>query len=115
MSTQQTSIAYLDQQSIQKLFQAFPEWQKKVKFLNSQTFLQAKESLEFFLAPRVRADPYCDEFKIEMETLETHFTESKDEIYDEVLQALDNPENRYISDSLSKKFKKHDLLEYLSK
>lgn len=66
--------------------------------LNFHTHQKAKLSLEEFLAPIVRLDPYCDEFKIELSTIEKHLTGSSEEVYRQVIKVLDHVDNSYLYD-----------------
>lgn len=58
----------------------------------------------------MRLDPYCDEFKVELETIEKHLNESGEHVYKEVLKLLDLKENSYIEDQNAHKYRKNDIL-----
>lgn len=58
----------------------------------------------------MRLDPYCDEFKIELQTIEKHLNESGEHVYKEVLKLMDLKEHSFIEDQNAHKYRKNDIL-----
>jgi hypothetical protein len=87
-------VGIVNEVNMTKIFDAFPHWKYTARKLNNQTHTRAKENLEEFLAPIIRLDPYCDEYRVELDLIQRHITESDSNTYTEIIRGvLDSKEN----------------------
>lgn len=115
VSLSQCTVGLVDQEHLHVLFEAFPFWKTLVRKLNCHTHFKARSSLEEFLAPTVRLDPYCNEFEVEIRTIEEHITRSTEDTYEEIVALIDLPQNAYLYNPDSEEYKAMDMISEQSK
>jgi hypothetical protein len=75
-----TTIAFINKEALNLMYEAFPFWKALVRKLNTHTLFISKMSLERYTFDMIQSSPNSEKFDIELKALEDHITYSEDDV-----------------------------------